>query len=346
MRTGLLALLSLPCLCISLYGQGGTVSFANNSSTAVTDMHTGQRVPSGSVFKATLYVAPDGTTDDSQFVAVPGDATFVLPGIFNGGSRTIYGYPPGSYVMLQVRVWETAYGSNYESAAAAPPMNGRTALIGKSVRMRARLADYSSIPPEQPTKLIDIGLQAFSVSAIPVPSLSINEIVVSEGTNGFKDAVFTVTLDPPSDVDVSVDYATADGTALAGSDYIATNGTLTFLAGETSKSVRVTITGDLPPESDETFYVNLSNAGGVPFVQPQGACVITEVRVTGISIDVAVSFNTVPARQYVLEFSDDGLNWSTVPGADNIQGTGDIVTAFDRAAGCQNQRLYRARLHD
>jgi len=110
--------------------------------------------------------------------------------------------------------------------------------------------------------------------------------------------------------------------------------------------VTVTITGDVPPEPDEAFYVNLSNAGAVPFVKAQGQCVITEVRVTGISIDVAVSFNTVAGRNYVLERSDDGVNWTTVTGAENIPGNGTIATAYDRGGGCQTQRLYRARLHE
>ena len=345
MSRQLLLLAAVLPLAWNVYGQG-SVRFENNSATAVTNVHTGQRVPAGSTFKAALYVAPDGITDDSQYVAVGSDAAFIVSGIFSGGSRTIYIAQPGSYVMLQVRVWETSYGSTYEAAAAAPPMNGRTALIGKSNRMRGRPGDYTAIPPEPPPTLISMGLQPFGVSAFPVPSLSINDIVVSEGTNGVKDAVFTVTLDPPSDTEVSVDFATADGTALAGSDYVSTNGTLTFAIGQTTKTIHVSVTADVPPESDELFLVNLGNAGSVPFVKSQGACVITEVRVTGISIDVAVSFNTVAGRQYVLERTDDGgANWEAVPGAESIQGTGDIATAYDRGAGaCQSQRLYRARL--
>lgn len=61
---------------------------------------------------------------------------------------------------------------------------------------------------------------------------------------------------------VTVDYSTRDGTALAGSDYVATNGTLVFANGVTSQTFTVNIRDDFDLESDETFYVDLNNAGG------------------------------------------------------------------------------------
>ena len=81
MKTGLLLLPAL-LLSLNVYGQG-SVTFANSQSTPVTNVHTGQRVPAGSTFKAALYVAPDGTTDDSQYTAVAGDTTFFVPGVFS-----------------------------------------------------------------------------------------------------------------------------------------------------------------------------------------------------------------------------------------------------------------------
>jgi hypothetical protein len=73
---------------------------------------------------------------------------------------------------------------------------------------------------------------------------------------------------------VSVDYATSDGTATAGSDYEAAAGTLTFAAGETSKSVTVHVTSDGAHEGDEAFQLKLSNAaGGASLGVPAGATV-------------------------------------------------------------------------
>ena len=73
---------------------------------------------------------------------------------------------------------------------------------------------------------------------------------------------FVITLSPASDNAVSVSYATADGTASAGSDYTASSGTVTFAAGETSKTVSVPIIDDTVEESDETLTLTLSSPSG------------------------------------------------------------------------------------
>jgi len=92
------------------------------------------------------------------------------------------------------------------------------------------------------------------------PALSINNVAVAEGNSGTTNAVFTVTLSPASGQTVTVNFATADGTATAGSDYVATSGTLTFAPGVTSQTIPVAVNGDLVDESDESYFVNLSGA--------------------------------------------------------------------------------------
>ena len=73
-------------------------------------------------------------------------------------------------------------------------------------------------------------------------------------------AVVTVSLSAASMHTTTVDYSTADGTAVSGSDYTATSGTLTFLPGEVTKTIRVLVNPDSVVESDELFFVNLTNA--------------------------------------------------------------------------------------
>ena len=87
----------------------------------------------------------------------------------------------------------------------------------------------------------------------PLPTLSINDASVNEGNAGTTTATFTVTLSAAATSAVTVSYATADGTATAGSDYAATSGALTFAVGETTKTVSVTINGDTTVEPNETF---------------------------------------------------------------------------------------------
>ncbi len=83
-----------------------------------------------------------------------------------------------------------------------------------------------------------------------------------DDTSGATLARFVITLAEPSTEPVTVDYATSDGTATAGSDYLGASGSVTFEPGETSKTVAVVVTGDTVAEGDETFTVALSNPSG------------------------------------------------------------------------------------
>lgn len=97
---------------------------------------------------------------------------------------------------------------------------------------------------------------------VHVPGLGINNVSVNEGNSGTTPATFTVTLDQPSPKPVTVNYATANGTATAPADYVAANGTVTFAPGQTSKQITVLVNGDTVDEPNETFTVNLSSASG------------------------------------------------------------------------------------
>jgi hypothetical protein len=93
------------------------------------------------------------------------------------------------------------------------------------------------------------------------PRISINNVSVKEGNSGTKLITFTVTLSVAYDQAVTFSYATQDGSAtVADNDYVATSGTLTFAAGQTTKTFTVTIKGDKKREADEYFYVVLSGA--------------------------------------------------------------------------------------
>ncbi|MFM9034151.1 MAG: Calx-beta domain-containing protein [Mycobacterium sp.] len=100
--------------------------------------------------------------------------------------------------------------------------------------------------------------------ALPSVSISPATLTVAEGNSGTSAASFTVTLSKTPTTAVTVNYATANGTATAGSDYTAKTGTVSFAANTTtlSQSVPVSITGDTVVESDETFTVTLTSAAG------------------------------------------------------------------------------------
>lgn len=93
---------------------GGTVTFINSSSNRVYDVGASTFVPNGGTMVAGLFVS----TNENAFEQVGGTATFILPGRFSGGMRFIPGTTAGQTVALQVRVWDTAFGSTYDSATA------------------------------------------------------------------------------------------------------------------------------------------------------------------------------------------------------------------------------------
>lgn len=99
-----------------------------------------------------------------------------------------------------------------------------------------------------------------------LPALNIGNASATEG--GVLN--FTVSLSEAASGTVTVDYSTADGSAAAGSDYSTATGTLTFLAGETSKTITVSSLQDGDFEGNEAFSVNLSNANGAAIADGQG----------------------------------------------------------------------------
>ncbi|HEY9884119.1 MAG TPA: Calx-beta domain-containing protein, partial [Thermosynechococcaceae cyanobacterium] len=92
------------------------------------------------------------------------------------------------------------------------------------------------------------------------PAASITSASRAEGNSGSSALNFSVNLNKPSAQAVTLAYATANGSAQAGSDYAAASGTLTFAPGEVSKTIAVSVLGDAVFEPDETFTVTLSNA--------------------------------------------------------------------------------------
>ena len=124
-----------------------------------------------------------------------------------------------------------------------------------------------------------------------LPSLTIDDLQVTEGNGGTTNAVFTVRLSAASGQVVTVDYATANGTATAPADYTAAGGQLTFPAGTTTRTVTVAVVGDLLDEPSETFLVRLSNPAGALLGDAQATGTIVDDDPTPVlSIgDVSVS---------------------------------------------------------
>lgn len=105
------------------------------------------------------------------------------------------------------------------------------------------------------------------------PTISISSIAPFEG-DGTSTFSFKVNLSRATDQTVTVAYATADGTAGAGSDYIAKSGTLTFKPQVTEGVIEISVVGDTLKEADETFNVVLSNPTNATIATGTGTATI------------------------------------------------------------------------
>jgi hypothetical protein len=136
-----------------------------------------------------------------------------------------------------------------------------------------------------------------TASNAPPPTLSINDVSVNQAASGTVNAVFTVTLSAASAQTVTVVYATADGTATAGTDYMAATGNLSFSPGTTAQTLTVQISGDPAPEANETFFVNLSTPAGATIAKAQGTGTIVGPAAQNVvwanAVGVSVSGNSL-----------------------------------------------------
>ena len=160
------------------------------------------------------------------------------------------------------------------------------------------------------------------------PSLSIDSPSVTEGDSGSASLEFTVSLSAASGKQVTVGYAEGTGTASSGTDYTAlASGTLTFAAGETAKTLTVTVTGDETSEPDETVVVSLSGSVNAAISTASGTGTITDddgepslsidsPSVTEgdsgpVSLEFTVSLGAASGRQVTVGYADAGTGTAT-----------------------------------
>lgn len=215
------------------------------------------------------------------------------------GATTVDIGAPGSGIISTVP--NNSYANYSGTSMATPHVTGAVALYAsKFPNASAEQIRNAILATATPTtsltgKTVTGGRlnvsAALDYNSTPTPSLSISDASVNEGNSGTQTATFTVTLSAASASPVTVNYATANGTASAGSDYVAGSGTLTFAPGETSKTIAVTVNGDSTFESNETYFVNLSSPSGATLNDSQGTGTIVNddanpvgVRINDVSV--------------------------------------------------------------
>ena len=128
---------------------------------------------------------------------------------------------------------------------------------------------------------VTVASVAVTILEDDTPTLLIADAEASEGDG---EMAFSVRLSVPSSRTVTVEYATADGTATAGADYEETTGTLTFSAETTAQTIRVPITDDDLDEATETFTIVLSNSSNVTIEDGEATGVITDNDLPVVSV--------------------------------------------------------------
>ena len=236
-------------------------------------------------------LAVDVVANDTQ-VAPGATATFGV-GVANGGPDA------ASPARVAIRANTTSAGFTVDApagwtcfAAVADGVDGRridcaatTLASGDSasfaVSVDAEGAGTLTLRASVDTPMTDPApsndLDEASVAVVAdLPDLSVGDASITEGNSGTKSLTFTVSLSGASTDPVTFDLATADGTATAGSDYVAASATgLTIPAGQLSRTFSVTLNGDAVVEPDETFTVGLTNASGADVVDAQGTGTIS-----------------------------------------------------------------------
>jgi hypothetical protein len=178
----------------------------------------------GSILSATIVNGPGNRRDWAGLFKVSTHSTHLVGWQYLNGERT----PPQTGL------------TSAQLSFAAPPVPGQYLV-------RVFAASNRKAPI------------AVSNTILVPGRLSVGGASMREGNTGSTSMVFTVKL-PASPVPVSVNYATADGTATAGSDYASLSGTLVFAPGTTRQTIVVPISGDTTVESDESFSLTLSGA--------------------------------------------------------------------------------------
>jgi hypothetical protein len=228
-------------------------------------------------FTVQKLFAPVGSTITDVHFFVPGTATPATTNAFGVAFADVD--TAGS---AKLEFFDPA-GALIDTVVAPPSANGGLSFAGETFtagervgRVRITSGNKAIAAAEAPGD--DIVAMDDFLYAEPQPGQIALQLAAQRVDEDAGKAVLTVTRAGANTGAASVDFATADGSAQAGQDYTAASGTLSFAAGETSKSIEVPISSDSLQEGDETLSVNLSNATGAALAAPRAATVTIQDR--------------------------------------------------------------------
>jgi cyclophilin family peptidyl-prolyl cis-trans isomerase len=216
--------------------------------------------------------------------------------------------------------------------------NSKPTLVTPTINNQQLVLDYlpnqtgSSTITIRATNLLGEFLdQSFTVKVLP--TISINDLTVIEGQN--PTAVLTLTLSSPSTQAVTVTYTTVNQTALAGSDYTTTTGTVSFAANQTSQTLSVPILNNDLNEANETFAINLSSPTNATIADSQGLVTISDTLNASVTttLPAQVENLTLTGTTAINGTGNSGSNILTGNSANNVLNGGDGNDTLNGGAG-------------
>jgi len=335
---------------------GTVISFTDNGWFAAGGFRAGEgtftyTAPAGGAAAGTVITVTGLTgslnpsTSGDQIIAYQGTAASATPLFavdFADGNATYAGDATNSNtsaIPAGLAAGSTALAFGADNGAYVGATTGTKAEILSAIGSAANWTLDDGVPVAYKT--------AFTVTdgGVPSANVSISDVTLAEGDAGDQVMTFTVTRTNTTGA-FTVDFATTNGSAQAGSDYIAASGTLTFTAGgPASQTVSVTIHGDATPEPNEAFTVNLSNlvvtSGAAALVDAVGQGTIVNDDFAPVAIyDIqgaghlsAYDGQTVATQGVVTAIDTTGSRgfWIQDAAGDGNDATSDAIFVFTNA---------------
>lgn len=213
------------------------------------------------------YNTTSGAGYDSVIAVASITSSGGLSSFSSYGATTVDLGAPGSSILSTVP--SNGYGTYSGTSMATPHVTGAIALYAAAnpgstaAQLRAALLGSTTATTSLSGRTLTGGrlnVNQMLGGAPALPSLQISDVSVTEGNSGTVNANFNVTLSNSSTSIVTVNFATANGSAVSPGDYTGGSGQVTFNPGVTSQTISIPVVGDTTVESNETFTVNLSGA--------------------------------------------------------------------------------------
>ncbi|WP_417389767.1 Calx-beta domain-containing protein [Gimesia sp.] len=245
---------------VALHGNSLTVANLYNEITTISSVYSyNQQTPTFSIENASITENDNGTQTLNLTVSV----TDIPDGLYNQPISIDFSTADGTATTADGD-YQPLAGTLYFDEDSPLATQSQTISILINGDTKVELAETFSVTLSNPSVASDLsqGTALVTINDNDTASLSISDVVVNEADGT---ATVTVFLNQAAPGDLTVDYATSQGTAIAGTDYSATSGNLSFVVGQQTQTITVDIYDDEIAELEDSFDIILSNLQSTGF---------------------------------------------------------------------------------